>query len=1064
MHADKKARNFVVPVLVVLALALVASLASTGVAGAGAGSAACLSSASAHPYVQVIFGFSGLDRFDTANYTNGCQLATFNATTGNWNWIVNPSGYYISILWPAGENLTFQFPDAYQYDFASAKHFLLFGWTDPDGWHDAIGPDLVWPVNCTGSFVATSDCSVSVVYICEYENVTFACNIPNDNGTSGWGTGVLEVGWGRIYLSELPKTILCRLGSYVNVTWYSVVPRPMDSPTSRQQWFWNSTSGLLTVQSGIFRVPIGGGSVTATYNGQLALDIIYAEGGSFSPSPGRYWFDANSTAAVEAIPGESRFFDHWVLDGLAAGSGSPLNVTMDQPHNLTAVFVSPVTVVFNATGIDSSASETVLTVDGVEYACRDLPASFEWEPSSVHSFSFAEDFVQGGAKRSLWLSTEGLSNNRYGYVAAEDGSVTANYQLFYLLNVTADPKNGGGVSNSGWYAPGCRFWVSSAANSSYGYFFSHWVLDGEYAGNESGIEILMDGPHNLTAVFKRAFADFWVVGVDPAHPPTSYVLEFQILTNPALVLKFPWLATPGSGLCHYRMLLPASTSTFFAFAGELQGNGYQYVLLGVDGVLPVPDPSGMNSTYEVHFVHTAYYGLQWNVTFVETGLDSTAQGTVLTVNGASKSHANLPYSFWADNGSLVTYDFAGIVASTADGKRFNLTSMSHQTPLTVTSATNVTGAYAIQYRLSVESAFGVPSGAGWYDGGSTAFASLADGTVSGGTGVRYVFTGWERDASGSGLTSDPILMDRSKTATADWKTQYYLTVTTNPSGVDSPTGEGWYDAGSTAHVNADLYVDIVSGSRYRFDSWAGASGTYSDATVVMDSAKTVTANYVAQYRLTVSIIGSGTVSIAGSGSSGGWFDSGLGAWAGAFPDANWTFSSWLLDGADAGTSNPLTVTMGAPHSLVGVFVPVVVPPPPEKPSVNVNYTVNVEWGLKSAVFTYRVLNESCVPGLLALVVGNQTLEFRVSDTFEHAENISLTDSSQALRVRVIYGDDAGTVSFDSTTWVRVPPPPVPWPEIPWWVWVLLGLAIGVGVFELARRVRRLFKKRKEAKR
>ena len=87
---------------------------------------------------------------------------------------------------------------------------------------------------------------------------------------------------------------------------------------------------------------------------------------------------------------------------------------------------------------------------------------------------------------------------------------------------------------------------------------------------------------------------------------------------------------------------------------------------------------------------------------------------------------------------------------------------------------NVTANWKTQYYLTVTSAYGTPSGEGWYDEDTNATAMLDVGTVNGTEGTRYVFTGWSEDASGTALTSDPIFMDGPKNATADWKTQYYL--------------------------------------------------------------------------------------------------------------------------------------------------------------------------------------------------------------------------------------------------------------------------------------------------
>jgi hypothetical protein len=92
--------------------------------------------------------------------------------------------------------------------------------------------------------------------------------------------------------------------------------------------------------------------------------------------------------------------------------------------------------------------------------------------------------------------------------------------------------------------------------------------------------------------------------------------------------------------------------------------------------------------------------------------------------------------------------------------------------------------------------------------------------------------------------------------TGNYKTQYYLTLTTNPPGVDSPLGAGWYDTGTNATVSADAFVDNGPGSQYRFNGWTTANmteiadPTRSPTQVIMDEGKTMTANYVVQYWIT----------------------------------------------------------------------------------------------------------------------------------------------------------------------------------------------------------------------
>jgi len=154
-----------------------------------------------------------------------------------------------------------------------------------------------------------------------------------------------------------------------------------------------------------------------------------------------------------------------------------------------------------------------------------------------------------------------------------------------------------------------------------------------------------------------------------------------------------------------------------------------------------------------------------------------------------------------------------------------------------------TAHYVMQYYLTVQSPYGTSGGAGWYNAGSVAYATLNLGLLEHGNGTRRVFTGWGGDASGVLYNqSNPILMDGPKTAIALWKTQFYLSVRVDPAGITTVPGEGWYDAG----VNVVLSAPHVAG--YHFSNWdingvSQGSGV-SVITVLMDSPKTATARYV----------------------------------------------------------------------------------------------------------------------------------------------------------------------------------------------------------------------------
>jgi hypothetical protein len=174
---------------------------------------------------------------------------------------------------------------------------------------------------------------------------------------------------------------------------------------------------------------------------------------------------------------------------------------------------------------------------------------------------------------------------------------------------------------------------------------------------------------------------------------------------------------------------------------------------------------------------------------------------------------------------------------------------------TVPSSTaTVTANYQTQYWVTYAANVPVTLPASeWVVSGESATGVFPSPVISGGT--KYVFLSDDRPAS---ITSPT-------TITATYQTQYYLTVNTNPASINSPTGEGWYDAGTYASISTDQYVDIVLGaSRYRFNGWTTDDITEitdpsaTSTTVLMDKAKTVTANYVVQYKVTFDQTGVGS--------------------------------------------------------------------------------------------------------------------------------------------------------------------------------------------------------------
>ena len=92
--------------------------------------------------------------------------------------------------------------------------------------------------------------------------------------------------------------------------------------------------------------------------------------------------------------------------------------------------------------------------------------------------------------------------------------------------------------------------------------------------------------------------------------------------------------------------------------------------------------------------------------------------------------------------------------------------------------------------------------------------------------------------TGSSLT---VQMNAPHTVIAQYNQQYYLTVSSNQGSV---SGQGWYDAGSTAQISASTPPSPSYGINMVFNGWQGGIQSSSQSTtILMDGPKSVTATW-----------------------------------------------------------------------------------------------------------------------------------------------------------------------------------------------------------------------------
>ena len=228
----------------------------------------------------------------------------------------------------------------------------------------------------------------------------------------------------------------------------------------------------------------------------------------------------------------------------------------------------------------------------------------------------------------------------------------------------------------------------------------------------------------------------------------------------------------------------------------------------------------------------------------------------------------------------------------------------------------------LQYQLTVSTdppnLSGAVTGGGSYNLGASASFSTQN-VIQVSKDTRYVFSRWKGDYSGTGSTA-ALTMDKSKTVTAVYQLQYYLTVGAQPSTAPSPNGLGWFNAGDTATVT--LPAQIVGGdggARLVFDQWNVDGANVQKTSVFslpMNAPHTVIAQYKQQYYLSVS-------SDQGVPSGTGWYDAGSNAQisVSAPPNpsygVNLVFSGW--NGDAQSTSQSATVLMDGPKTVTATW-------------------------------------------------------------------------------------------------------------------------------------------------
>lgn len=231
----------------------------------------------------------------------------------------------------------------------------------------------------------------------------------------------------------------------------------------------------------------------------------------------------------------------------------------------------------------------------------------------------------------------------------------------------------------------------------------------------------------------------------------------------------------------------------------------------------------------------------------------------------------------------------------------------------------------------------------WWDKGSTHDFTFQSPLIVTHDAKRYF---WKSTTGLSKLQSNSITASTSGSVTGNYKTQFYLTVT-SPYDLPTPTSD-WFDAGTPIDASVTSPWLGPTGVRYICTGWTGTGsvpifGTVTSVSFVINEPSSITWEWETQYYLTVQSDPLEITAISGEG----WYNYCKTVELTAPPVEGYDFLNWDVDGNHF-SENPIQVHMDEPHTATAHYAQI----PPLSASITPT-TVKIKIG-ESITFTSTI--------------------------------------------------------------------------------------------------------------
>jgi uncharacterized repeat protein (TIGR02543 family) len=493
----------------------------------------------------------------------------------------------------------------------------------------------------------------------------------------------------------------------------------------------------------------------------------------------------------------------------------------------------------------------------------------------INAGNFSSDWHVGDVLRVNFTNTaKGVQTTLQFTLTSNDPDITPDVTFpprQFQLTMAVSPSGGGSTTPSaGVHSYNEGTVVNVSASPAAGFRFVNW--SGDVADpNSASTTVTMNANRTATANFQRTYT--LTMAVNPSGGGS---------TSPAVGSY-----THDEGAVVNLSASPASGYVFVNWTGGVANPGNPSTTVTMNS----------NKTITANFARLYTLTMAVNpggsgTTDPAAGDHSVVDGTVVNLTATAAS-------------GYVFVNWTGGVANPS----------SPTTTVTVNANKTVTANFAVARTLTI----GVsPAGGGTTSpgAGTHTYAHGTMASISAYPAVGYRFLNWSGDVANPNSASTTVTMDADKAVIANFKRTYNLTMSVSPSGGGSTSpaaGVHTFDEGSVVNLSATPAIG------YRFVNWTGdvANPNSANTSVTMNSSKTVRANFIRQYNLTIAAnppAGGSTSPVTGTYT----VDDGTVVSLTAAPSSGYVFVNWTGEVANPNSAGT-TVTVNANKTVTANF-------------------------------------------------------------------------------------------------------------------------------------------------